>query len=100
MKPSKRKELYSLIEQQTRCYIMARLKPLGWQEAADYDLMAREKLDKIRELMFGTSNLVELGQRWGIVEKYKQKQKQKTRNTLNNEDSIKYISKALRDKKK
>lgn len=71
-----RKELYALIEQHTRCEIMARLCPsLLWTEWGDYSFRMIETMDKIRELMYGTSNLMELGGRWGLVERAKEKKR-------------------------
>jgi len=66
MMPEDRKLLYKLIEQWTRSEIMARFGPF-WPESGDYAMAAIEKIDEIRELVFGTKNLVELGQRWGLI---------------------------------
>jgi len=63
-----RKELYALIEEHTRCEIMARLAPLVWTEWGDYNMHMIETMDKIRKLMYGTDSLLELGQRWGILQ--------------------------------
>lgn len=67
MSPEKRKKLYALIEQETRAEIMARLCPFydypQWGQAY-FD--AIEFRDKIRELMFGTSDMVVLANRWGL----------------------------------
>lgn len=72
-----RKLLYALIEQEARAEIMARLGPVGFPEYADYFMIAVKKRDEIRELMFGTSDLVMLGERWGLlktIEETKRKQ--------------------------
>jgi hypothetical protein len=82
MKPQKRKKLYALIEQQTRCEIVARFAPIGWQEYGDYGLLAIEKIDEIRKLLFGTSNLLELGQRWGILQEIKNEKEHKSKQEL------------------
>lgn len=72
-----RKELYTLIEQWTRCEIVARLSPIGWPDCGDYHFQMIDKQNKIRELMFGSSNLVELGERWGILQKINKKKEQR-----------------------
>ena len=75
MKPKKRKELYALIEQWTRCEIIARLSPIGWPDCGDYHFQMLEKQNQIRELMFGSSNLLELGERWNILPKIEERKK-------------------------
>ena len=67
MLPEDRKKLFDLIEKWTRAEIMARLCPFyrfpEWGEASQ---QVHDFADEIRELRFGTSDLVELGHRWGL----------------------------------
>ena len=60
-------KLHSLIEQWTRADVMARLGPL--QNDACYAHTTVKKADEIRELVFGTSSLVELAEKFGIRRK-------------------------------
>lgn len=62
-----RKELLKLIEQWTRAEIMARFGRFNNLEFADYARIEVEKRDEIRRLVFGTDNLVELGDNWGML---------------------------------
>lgn len=68
-KKSKYKKLVSLLEQHTRCEIMARLAPLSSREACDYYQKTLEIENKIRKKLFGTSDLVQLGEEWGVLKK-------------------------------
>ena len=68
MKREDRQKLYKLIEQWTRAEIASRLWPLAWPQAGDYYQESLEFRDQIRKLMFGSSDLVELGTKWGIVQ--------------------------------
>ena len=65
MTKSKRKKLYKLLKLETRCEIIARHGKFSdfkvWGQAAFDQLKYKSK---IRKLMFGTSDLVELGKRW------------------------------------
>jgi hypothetical protein len=67
MNKEDRKKLYALIEQETRAEIMARLCPFykhaQWMQG-QYD--AWEFRDQIRKLMFGTSDMIVLADRWGL----------------------------------
>lgn len=74
-----RKELLKLIEQWTRAEIMARLGRFDNLEYLDYAQIQIEKKDEIRELVFGTSDILVLGARWGIL-KEKRNRKKKRRN--------------------
>lgn len=65
MMPEDRKLLYRLIKQWTRAEIMARFGPF-WPESGDNRFTVLKKEDEIRELLFGTKDLMELGQRWGL----------------------------------
>jgi hypothetical protein len=70
--------LASLMERQTRAEIMARLSPLGGEDNTDYFMMKLKAEDKMRELLFGTADMVELGLQWELIKPRKQKPKSKT----------------------
>ncbi len=72
-----RQELYSLIEQWTRAEIMARYLPFHWLEYGDYYFQHLQLEDRIRELMFGTKDLTELGERWGLFKEIRDKKKER-----------------------
>jgi len=80
----KRKKLYRLLEEWVRYNIAARFAPIGWIGWGD---CYNEKLkceEKIRKLMFGESDLLELGKLWKIKgcideKKIKPKKKHKTK---------------------
>ena len=55
-----------LFEQETRAEAMARLGPMSPPEFQDYFQIKLNKLDELRELIFGTSCLVELARRWNL----------------------------------
>lgn len=66
------KKLYRLLEQWTRAEIMARhgeFDNLGWEDYAIAEVQLR---DKIRQHLYGASNLVELGMQWGILKRKSQ----------------------------
>lgn len=63
------KRLLRLIEKETRCEIMARLGPFKHLEFIDYALKQIEYKNKIREMLFGSSSLVELGTKWRMLKK-------------------------------
>ncbi len=73
------KKILTLIEQWTRAEVMARLGPFKSLEYADYYRIQTEKKDEIRRLIYDTDNLVELGNRWGLLRKKLKKKKKKTR---------------------
>jgi len=72
-----RKELLKLIEQWTRAEIMARVGRFDNLEYADYFRTKLEKEDELRKFIFGTSNLVELGTRWGLIKPKRRKKKRR-----------------------
>jgi hypothetical protein len=45
---------------------MARLGRIGWPDSGDYTLKAIKYQDRIRQLVFGTSNLVDLGHKFNL----------------------------------
>lgn len=56
-----------LIEQWTRAEIMARHGFARNFEFGDYAMIAIEKENEIREVLYGESDLVALGEQWGIL---------------------------------
>lgn len=62
-----RKEMLKLIEQWTRAEIMARYARFDNNEFTNYATIQIEMEDKLRDLVFGTDNLVALGVRWGLL---------------------------------
>lgn len=77
MTKGQRKKLYKLLEEWTRFEIAARHGPLGWTQWGDcfFEKLEREK--KIRKLMFGTDDLLELGRIWKIKGCYTESKKKK-----------------------
>jgi hypothetical protein len=61
------KRLVELIERETRCEIMARFGRFDNLEFGEYAIKQIEYKDRIRRLLFGTSDLVELGTRWKML---------------------------------
>lgn len=61
------KRLVKLVERWTRCEVMARMGRFDNLEFADYAAKSVEYQDKIREMVFGSSNIAELAGRWGMV---------------------------------
>ena len=75
MKKSEAKKLWQLVEQWTRAEVMARLGRFDNLEFADYYEIKLKKEDEIRELVLGTSNQVELAQRWNMIKKKRKRGK-------------------------
>jgi len=69
-----RKDLLKLIEQWTRAEVLARFGRFDNLEFGDYALVQIEKKDEIRRLVFGTDDMVVLGERWGML-KSRQREK-------------------------
>ena len=68
------KKLIRLLEKEARCEIMARYGEWGKTlEYMDYALEQIKYRDKILEHVFGTSNLVELGVKWKMLNTRKRK---------------------------
>lgn len=67
-------KLVTLLERWTRCEIMARHGEFGhsleWTDYSHKEVVLR---DKIRKLLYGSSNLVELGEAWGMLKKEEHK---------------------------
>ena len=72
-KKEKNKRLRKLIRHWTRAEIIARHGHFDNLEFIDYALISRQKIDKIRTLLYGTSDLVELGLKWKLLKKKKSK---------------------------
>ena len=62
-----RKQLVKLIEQWTRAEVIARLGRFDNKGYIDYANIQVDKKDEIRKLVFGTDDLVALGEMWGII---------------------------------
>jgi hypothetical protein len=80
MTKEKRKKLYALLEQWTRAEVMARVGDVAGLGYADYYLTHIELEDGIRKLMFGTSDLVELGKKFKLplIQDLREKKRKKT----------------------
>ena len=66
-----RKELLKLIDQWTGAEIMSRLGRFNNLEYADFHKTMLEKRDEIRHLVYGESELVKLGEMFGMLKKSK-----------------------------
>ncbi len=77
IKKSQAKKLLSLIEEQTRADIVARMVPFDNLGYADYALTAVQGIDNIRKYIYGTDNLVELADILNISLKRKKRKKKK-----------------------
>ncbi len=76
IKKSQARRILKLLEQETRAEIMARHGLISSGGYGKYFQMKLDKLDELRAYVFGTSDLVELGYRWGLpVGKKKKKRK-------------------------
>ena len=82
MNCEERIKLYELIEKHARCEIVARLAPVGWQEYGDVYLKMKDTMDEIRQLMFGTSNIVVLGKRWDLLKEWDNEKKHKEKQRI------------------
>jgi len=65
--------LEDLLEQWTRAEIMARLASLPPTDYANYYVIKMNLEDDIRQLLFGTKDLVQLGLKWNMLKRYKSK---------------------------
>jgi len=61
------KELKKLVEQWTRADVMSRVGRFDNLEFLDYARIKLEKEAEIRQLMFGTSEIVELAECWDMI---------------------------------
>ena len=71
MKKSEAKQLRDLVEQWARADVMSRVGRFNNLEFLDYAGIKLEKEDEIRQLLFGTSELIELAEMWNMVPKRK-----------------------------
>lgn len=62
-------ELVKLLEEWTRAEIAARILPMNIRTACDYYEIKIGKEEEIREELFGTSSLVELADKFGLLRK-------------------------------
>lgn len=58
-------ELLTLLEDWTRCEVIARLGTL--ENSVDCMRLQVKKKDEIRRLLYGTDDLVVLGLKWGLL---------------------------------
>jgi len=77
IKKSQAKHILKLIEEATRAEVLARLGPYRFPEYANWFGVALEKREELLEYVFGTSNLVELGQHWKILDRTGKDRKKK-----------------------
>lgn len=66
MTKEQRKQLYKLLKQWTTCEAIARLAPIPWPNYGDYYYRKLELENEIRTLVFGTDDLVALGDQWNL----------------------------------
>lgn len=64
-----RKELVALIKQWTGAEIMARLGAVSTKRGVDFYEIMLKKEDEIRKLVFGESDLLNLGHEWGMLKR-------------------------------
>lgn len=72
IKKSEARHIVELVKQATKCEIIARLGHFDNLGFADYYSKAIEITDEIREYIFGTSDMVVLGERWGILKSHEE----------------------------
>lgn len=72
-------QLRQLVDQWTRADIMARFGPFRTLEYADWFRVKLEKEDEMRKLLFGTSNLVDINDKLGLVKRKKMKKRKKSK---------------------
>lgn len=74
------KKLLRLIKKQTKAEAVSRHGPLNDLAFAEARVESLKKQDEIREMLYGTSNMVELGIKWGLFyEREDQKAKHKNK---------------------
>ena len=77
MRKSEAIKVYELLEQWTRADVMSRMGRFDNLEFADYAMIKIEKENEIRELLYGTSNIAELYDKFGLGKRRKKKKKKK-----------------------
>ena len=69
------KKLVKLLEREARCEVMARLGRFDNLEYADYAMKQIEYKNKIRKMLFGTSEIIQLAKMWGMAKHGRRKRK-------------------------
>ena len=77
MKKTDAKFIWKKLEEWTRCDIMARFGRFDNLEYAQYAVKKLEIEDEIRKFLFGSSELVELGYKWGLVKRKEEPRRKK-----------------------
>ena len=67
IKKTEAKHIIALVEQSTRAEILARLAPISFPKYGEWAMVKIDKDSELREYIFGTSNLIQLGIRWGLL---------------------------------
>lgn len=80
MEATKIENLLALIEQWTRAEIIARFGYLVGD--VDYTRIQIEKKDEIRELLYGTADLVILGEKWNLLKNERERIKKSNKENL------------------
>ena len=62
----KLKTLKRLVQEWTRAEVMARSPAIYWPEYGDYFAIKIQKADEIRKFLYGTDNLIEIGEQLGL----------------------------------
>lgn len=66
MRKKKAKKLLKLIKQWTKAEVMSRIGVCKGMAFGDFYTVYLDKKDEIRKLLYGTSDLVELGKKWEL----------------------------------
>ncbi len=83
------KKVLHLIKSETRAEAMARHGEFGNTLGfADYYLDHIALKNELRKFLYGSDNLCELGERWGILESREKKKKNKTKSDKENRRNI------------
>lgn len=70
--------ILKLLKRRTRAEIMARLAPATSYEYTNYYGTMCRIDDRLRKYAFGSSNLANLGLKWGLLKQNKKKKRKKT----------------------
>lgn len=79
IKKSQARKFLRLYEEKTRATVAARIGPMGFPACGDFFLLSQEKEDELQEFLYGTCDLVRLGEMWGIIKERKKKKRNKKR---------------------
>jgi len=60
------KQLKKLVEQWTRAEVMSRSPAVAFPDYGDYFKIKLDKANEIRELLYGTSDLITIGEKLGL----------------------------------